>query len=163
MRTTKAVSWAAVLGLPGLRRLLPSYFSEISLRCHRSNVSGVTMVATSLNTRLPNIFSHRQPASLVVVKSQSTAANLCAQDSVFFAQIFDHLLLLLVHPPGNSDEQHPERIQSSWHLRRLSFPNLEQASIFRRIKFLDTTGSDAQSSDCMSKGGCHFFLSPPQT
>ena len=38
----------------------------------------------------------------------------------FLREEFDDLLLFLGHPPGNGDEQHPERIQSSWHLRRVS-------------------------------------------
>jgi len=127
--------------------LLPSYFSEIGLRCHSNKVSGVTMVATSANTCRPqHLGSHRQPASLVVVKSQSTVVDLSAQNPVFFAKIFDDLQLFLVHPPGNGDEQHPERIQSSWHLCRVSSSshaslNAVRAGIFPAIEFLDVTGS----------------------
>jgi hypothetical protein len=51
--------------------------------------------------------SHRQPASLVVVKSQSTVADLSAQNSVFFAQIFGHLLLLVLSPASINLDGHP--------------------------------------------------------
>ena len=54
MRTMRAAKSAALVGRPGPRFALPSYFSTISLRCHRSRASGVMMVATSASTLLPN-------------------------------------------------------------------------------------------------------------
>ncbi len=44
---------AAVLGRPALRAWLPSYLLAISLRYHRSNVSGVTRVPISKSPLRP--------------------------------------------------------------------------------------------------------------
>jgi len=35
---------------------------------------------------------------------------LFAKNTVFFAQILDHLQLVLIHPPGHGNEHEPERI-----------------------------------------------------
>src|SRR5689334_12175450 len=44
---------------------------------------------------------HCQATSLIVAKPQSQLACLLAQHSVLFLQIFDHLLLALVHPSSH--------------------------------------------------------------
>jgi hypothetical protein len=41
---------------------------------------------------------------LVVRKSKAAAAELSSKDAVFFVKVFDHVLLLLIHPSGDRNE-----------------------------------------------------------
>jgi hypothetical protein len=69
------------------------------------------MVAISAKSFRPNPLGFgRQPTALVIVETQSPAAELFAKNTVLFAQILDHLQLVLVHPPGHGNEHEPERI-----------------------------------------------------
>src|SRR5215469_14146594 len=45
----------------------------------------------------------------MVIQSQPSAAG--SKDSIFFAQVIDSILLLLVHPAGHSDENEPEGVK----------------------------------------------------
>jgi len=45
----------------------------------------------------------------MVIQSQPSAAG--SKDSIFFAQVIDSILLLLVHPAGHSDEDEPEGVK----------------------------------------------------
>ena len=49
----------------------------------------------------------RQAATLIIVKPQAPRARLLSQDAILFAQIVDGMLLLLIHPPGDSDNYEP--------------------------------------------------------
>ncbi len=55
--TTRVSRAAAVLGRPGPRCAVPSYFWAISFRCQANKVSGVTMVATSARSFRPNLLA----------------------------------------------------------------------------------------------------------
>jgi hypothetical protein len=48
---------------------------------------------------------------LIVIQSQPSAAELFSKDSIFFAQVIDSILLLLVYPAGHSDEDQPEGVK----------------------------------------------------
>jgi hypothetical protein len=52
----------------------------------------------------------RQAATLIICKPQSPRAQLLSQDAILFAQIIDGMLLLLIHPPGDSDDYEPKWI-----------------------------------------------------
>jgi hypothetical protein len=65
----------------------------------------------------------RQATALVVVEPQSPPTDLCAQNPILLAQIGDGLLLLVVHPAGNGDQQQPEGIQGLGHLQSLASPS----------------------------------------
>jgi hypothetical protein len=53
---------------------------------------------------------------LVVVESQSTSAELLAENPVLLAKVMDDLQLALVPPAGDRDQHEPEWVQDSWHL-----------------------------------------------
>jgi hypothetical protein len=41
-----------------------------------------------------------QAATLVVIQPKPLTAELLAENAILFAEVFDRVLLLLVHPPG---------------------------------------------------------------
>jgi hypothetical protein len=49
------------------------------------------------------------------VKRRRRAAELSPQDAILFAQVFDRVPLLLVHPTGDRNEEKSERVQALWH------------------------------------------------
>jgi hypothetical protein len=53
-----------------------------------------------------------QPAPLIVIQPQPSAAELFSKDPIFFAQIIDGILLLLIHPAGHGDEHKPEWVKA---------------------------------------------------
>ena len=60
-----------------------------------------------------------QPASLIVRKSHSTVADLLPKNTIFLDQVFDDLLLPLIHPTGNGYDNKGEWIQNRSHSGRL--------------------------------------------
>src|SRR5215469_1627263 len=83
---------------------------------------------------------------MIVIQAQPSAAELFSKDSIFFAQVIDSILLLLVHPAGHSDENEPEgvkdfrcfRLQGLLCIWRLC-PSGSRS--FNEIEFLDITPS----------------------
>jgi len=76
----------------------------------------VTRVATSAE----NLSSEQssfgcQATTLVVGEAKMPTADLRAKDPVFLAQILDGVLLALIHPPGDRNQQKPERIRRLQH------------------------------------------------
>jgi hypothetical protein len=65
-----------------------------------------------------------QAATLVVVQPKPATTKLLSQDSILFAEVFDGVLLRLVHPSGHGDQHEPEWVEGS---RRLQSP-LSRAS-----------------------------------
>jgi hypothetical protein len=53
----------------------------------------------------------------MVIQPQPSAAELFSKDSIFFAQVIDGILLLLVHPAGHGDEH-----KADWVKALLRFP-----------------------------------------
>jgi hypothetical protein len=60
-----------------------------------------------------------QPAPLIIVESHSPVADLLSQNTIFFNQVFDNLLLALIHPTGNRDDKKRKWIQTRAHPGRL--------------------------------------------
>ncbi len=48
-----------------------------------------------------------QPAALRVCKAHTSASELRLQDTVLLSQIVNHVELVAIHPPGQSDQQNP--------------------------------------------------------
>src|SRR5436190_14565839 len=93
-----------ILGRP-IRLELESYFLAISRRCHAKRVCGVTMAAISFN--FPNRIFFAFPASrpaLVVGKPRPLGSKMLFEDADFFHQVFDDVLLVLVHPASQANE-----------------------------------------------------------
>jgi hypothetical protein len=67
-----------------------------------------------------------QPAPLIVIQPEPSAAELFSKDPIFFAQIIDGILLLLIHPAGQGDEHKPE-----WVKALLRFPVQSLLRIWR--------------------------------
>jgi hypothetical protein len=47
----------------------------------------------------------------VGIQPQPSAAELFSKDSIFFAQVINRVLLLLVHPAGHSNQDEPEGVK----------------------------------------------------
>jgi hypothetical protein len=76
----------------------------------------VTIEATSFSTFRRNPFALAASRQRLLIREPwSSVSELLTQDAVLFAQAVDHLQLTLVHPPGNRDEDEPERIQGFGH------------------------------------------------
>jgi len=76
-----------------------------------------------------------------------TAAKLSTKDSVLFPQIFDCVLLRLIHPVGNREEQKVERIKFFRHrfgsltpITRARVNSRHFAGASNQFQFLDITG-----------------------
>jgi hypothetical protein len=90
-----------------------------------------------------------QAAALVVCEADPPAAQLGTKDSVFLAQILDRVLLLLIHPSSNSNQQKAERILPLRHRlsslplssRRLTPSAAVSPPAFMQFQFPDITGS----------------------
>jgi len=67
-----------------------------------------------------------QPAPLRIIEPQPSATELFSKDSIFFAQVIDGILLLLIHPAGHGDEHQPE-----WVKALLGFPVQSPLCIWR--------------------------------
>jgi len=95
----------AVCGRPGVRNKLPSYFFAISFRCHANSVSSHN--CCDLTKQFPAEFLRFdcKSTALIVAKSHSTRAHLFSKNPIFFHQELDDLLLMLVHPASNGDDE----------------------------------------------------------
>src|SRR5262249_44640415 len=108
---------SGVRGRPDRRQPLPSYFWAISFRCHASTVTGVTIVAISRNSFLPSpIGLAASRRRFVRGEAEAALPQLLPKNAVLLVQVVDHLQLTLVHPPGNSDQEEPERIKYGAHM-----------------------------------------------
>ena len=92
--------------------------------------------------------SDGQTAALIVGEAKPPRAELTAKDSVFLPQILNGVLLPLIHPSGNGQEQKAERVQCLRH--RLSSLTSHTSSVlltdcfghaFSQFQFLDNTAS----------------------
>ena len=52
-----------------------------------------------------------QPPTLVIGKTHSAVANLLSQNPILLDQIMDDMLLVLVHPAGQGDDEKGNRVQ----------------------------------------------------
>ena len=53
---------------------------------------------------------YREATPLVVIEAQSPCTELCVQNPILLAQIIDDLLLLVIHPAGDGEQQQPKWI-----------------------------------------------------
>jgi hypothetical protein len=91
--------------------------------------------------------SDGQTAALVVGEAKPSAAELSTKDSVFLPQMLDGVLLLLIHPSGNSQEKKAERVQRLRHRfssltshTRAAFHADRFGHAVNQFQFLDITG-----------------------
>jgi hypothetical protein len=61
-----------------------------------------------------------QTATLVVRESHPSVPNLFSKDAIFLGEIFNDMLLVLVHPASDGNDQKGEWIQTGVHLRSLT-------------------------------------------
>jgi len=138
MRTISAAIFFISPGRP-TRFAAYVHFSAISRRCHRINVSGVTMVAMRFNTfRLGG-----QAAPLVVGESQALALELLLQDPVFLGQIGDHVLLVAIQPAGEARQQYLRRVELGSHAGVRGAANPLRRGDRGSAEFSDRTGLDS--------------------
>jgi hypothetical protein len=57
----------------------------------------------------------RQTSTLIVVQPEAPVAQLLSEYSVFLPQVIDRVPLLLTQPPGDRNQQQPERIEGRAH------------------------------------------------
>src|SRR5438477_99815 len=77
---------------------------------------------------------------LIIRKAEPPMADLLSQNAIFLHQIFDHLLLPLVNPTGNGNDEKRKWIQTRSHRRSLSCEHRDFCRATSQIPFLDTTG-----------------------
>jgi hypothetical protein len=76
----------------------------------------VTMVAWSASSFLSEQPGFRcQGGALLVSKAQPPVSELNTHNPVLFAQILDGMLLLLIHPASQRNEQKAKWAQRLWH------------------------------------------------
>src|SRR5262249_25036773 len=86
---------------------------------------------------------HCQPATLIIGKTHATVADLLPQrNTIFCNEIFDDLLLPLIHPTGDRDDEKGKWIQTRLHSGRLPRGrNALSSSKPSTIDFLDSSAS----------------------
>src|SRR5215471_12107963 len=66
-----------------------------------------------------------QSPALIVIEAHSPATELFSKYSILLAKILNDLPLAVVHPPGNSDQHKPERVDPSLRIQNpLSRPRI---------------------------------------
>jgi len=73
----------------------------INFRCHASNVSGD--LCENFPTELLRFCC--KPSSLIVSKSKTSTTDLLPQDAIFLNQIFNDLVLALVQPTSEGNDE----------------------------------------------------------
>src|SRR5215469_16399453 len=111
--------------------------------------------------------SDRQASTLVVVKTQPLASKLFAQDAVLFLKIVDNILLSLVQPACEGNEEQPKRIHCQAHYAMIvpegafsprAKPCCLSHSAFSGIDFLDTTGMIREAVKTAEKCGIRMAI-----
>ena len=81
----------------------------MSCRCHRSNVSGVAIVAMSRKARRPTAVGPcGQPSAIIIGQAHAPGAQLAAEAPVLFDQIDDDLPFPAGQPAGQDHQQQLE-------------------------------------------------------
>src|SRR5262245_6678006 len=103
---------------------------DFCICCHRiswRSIFGATPIA-SLASRLSRpapglsvepLGFHCQPATLIIGKTHAEVTDLFPQHTIFLHQIFDDLLLPLIHPTGGRHDEKGKWIQTRLHSGRL--------------------------------------------
>jgi hypothetical protein len=83
-----------------------------------------------------------QSPALIVIQAHSPATKLFSKHPILLAKIFNDLQLPVVHPPGDGDQQKPERVEYSLRIQN-PLPRPPSLSseyrIFMQIQFSDHT------------------------
>jgi hypothetical protein len=58
----------------------------------------------------------RQSTALSVGEPQTSRPELFPQDAILFLEIVDDIVLLLIHPTGEPNENEPQRMRQRWHV-----------------------------------------------
>src|SRR6516165_9915607 len=85
-----------------------------------------------------------QSSALIVIEAHSPATELFSQHPILFAEIFNDLQLVVVHPPGDSDQQKPEWSSTLCVFRTHYLDcgaTVAKYRIFMQIQFSDHTGT----------------------
>jgi hypothetical protein len=100
-----------------------------------------------------------QSTPLFVREPESTTAELLPQDLVLLAQTLDCLLLLLIHPARDRDQQEPERIENAHPstVSRVISGRPAIRIVFSASEFLDKKGSSRRERLSHNVPGCHSF------
>ena len=96
----------------------------------------MTIVAICDSASAEPFGSRREPATLVVRETKSATAELLAQHPILLAQIVDCLLLLLIHPAREGNQQEPKRVENA-HCSTVSWA---LCIVFNAFDFLDNRG-----------------------
>src|SRR5215467_5825903 len=54
-----------------------------------------------------------QSPALIVIEAHSPTTQLFSKHPILLAKIFNYLQLPVIHPPGDGDQQKPERVEHS--------------------------------------------------
>jgi hypothetical protein len=95
-------------GPPKPRRGIPSPREQ---RVRRHNRDDVPQDAAS-----ECLGSRRQSTALRVGEPQSSVSELFPQDPMLFVEIVDDIVLLLIHPTGERNENKSQRLRQRWHV-----------------------------------------------
>ena len=109
---------------------VPPAVMAVGIREVSWNVTGRFRLSPTLNCGLTlgerppsqRFGPDRQATPLIVIEAQSPRADLSAQNSILLAQMGDDLLMLVVHPTGNRNQQSQKRIQGLCHRCSLTSP-----------------------------------------
>src|SRR5262245_13799023 len=98
----------------------PSHFMAINFRCH----APIASLASRLSRPAPGLSDepfgfHCQPATLIIGKTHAAVGDLLPQHTIFLHQIFDDLLLPLIHTTGDRYDEKGKWIQTRLHSGRL--------------------------------------------
>src|SRR5215831_11680247 len=86
-----------------------------------------------------------QSPALIVIEAHSSVTELFSKHPILLAKAVNDLALAVVHPPGNSDQHKPERVDPSLRIQNpLSRPRSRSAEpphLHVQIQFSGHTGS----------------------
>jgi hypothetical protein len=80
----------------------------------------------------------------MVIEAHSPVTELFSKRPILLAKVFNDLQLAVVHPPGNSDQHKPERVDPSLRIQihyRDSGAAVRNHRIFMQIQFSGHTRS----------------------
>src|SRR5262245_8463575 len=89
----------------------------INFRCHAPIASLASRLSRpALGLSVEPFGFHCQPATLIIGKTHAAVADLLPQHTIFLHQIFDDLLLPLIHPTGDRYDEKGKWIQTRLHV-----------------------------------------------
>ena len=80
-----------------------------------------------------------EPPTLVVGKSEASSTDMLSENAIFLQEIFNDVLLSLVQPTSNGNDEKRKWIQTGSHRRSVSLGMGPLSSLQRLGEFLDIT------------------------